>query len=359
MVWKVLSILAAGCLGASCYFAWSNQKDLAAERDRESFAKANLKQAEESKKQADEALVAKKTALETVQKELAAAKDETIKLTSLVQEKEVSHGVIKGNLEQTTQQVTAVEKQIEDAGDIEKLIAQIEKLKKDQADAEAAAANQTQRLAAAQEAYKNLVDSTAKLRETEAQGRRGIIAPDFTARVAQYFPEWDVAVLSKGNSGGVIANADLEVKRGKNVIAKLKVKNVEQYGAVAEVIPGSIAEGQAILTGDTVVAAATQASAEKAAAPAPAAEAAAPAASPAAPAAAPMSSDPFGAAPAPAAAPAAAPMASDPFGAAPAPAAAPAAAPMASDPFGAAPAPAGTADKPSTADPFGAAPAKP
>ncbi|GEP42364.1 hypothetical protein [Brevifollis gellanilyticus] len=370
MVWKILSILAAGCLGASCYFAWSNQKDLATERDRESSAKANLKSSQERKKEGDEALVVKKTALETVQKDLATAKDETVKFAAQVQEKEVSHGVIKGNLDQVQQQVTAVEKQIDDAGDIEKLIAQIEKLKKDQAEAESAVANQAQRFAAAQEAFTSLTAQTAKLREDETRGRRGIVAPEFTARVSQYFPEWDVAILNKGNTGGVFANADLEVKRGKNVIAKLKVKNVEQFGSVAEVVPGSIASGQAIQAGDTVVAAATQSASTPppppaptgGSAPAPGAAPAAPAApaasdpfgaAPAAAPAAPAMSDPFGAAPAPAPAPAA--PAADPFGAAPAPAPAPAA--PAADPFGAAPAPApGTAAKPNTADPFAPAP---
>ncbi|MES2594883.1 MAG: hypothetical protein V4662_06090 [Verrucomicrobiota bacterium] len=360
MVWKILSILAAGCLGASCYFAWSNQKDLVTERDRESSAKANLKSAQERKKEGDEALVAKKSALEGVQKDLSTAKDETVKFAAQVQEKEVSHGVIKGNLDQVKQQVTAVKKQIDEAGDIEKLIAQVEKLKKDQAEAEGAVANQTQRLAAAQEAFTSLTAQTAKLREDETRGRRGVVAPEFTARVSQFFPEWDVAILNKGNTGGVFANADLEVKRGKEVIAKLKVKNVEQYGSVAEVIPGSIAAGQSIQAGDTVVAAPNQPSAPPPAptvgtAPAPGATAPAPA--PGAPIAAPAApgmSDPFGAAPAPAPAPA--PAAADPFGAAPAPAPAPA---PAADPFGAAPAPApapGTADKPSTADPFAPAP---
>jgi hypothetical protein len=354
MVWKILSIFAAACLGASCYFAWSNQKDLAAERDRESNAKANLKAAQDVKKEGDEALIAKKTALEAVQKELAAQKEETVKLGVQVQEKEVSHGIIKGNLEQIQQQVAAVEKQIEDAGDIEKLIAQIEKLKKDQAEAEAAVANQTQRLSAAQEAYTSLVATTDKLRETEARGRRGVVDPSFSARVSQYFPEWDFVILNKGNSGGVFANADLDVKRGKDVIARIKVKNVEQFGSIAELIPGSLAEGQAIRTGDVVVASAAQAAAppptSSDTAPSAPAEGAAPPMTTTPPPA--MGADPFGAAPTPAPA-----MGSDPFGAAPAPAPTPAPA-MGADPFGAAPAPApGTADKPNMTDPFGAAPA--
>jgi hypothetical protein len=363
MLWKLLSVFSAACLAASLYFAWANQQDLNAERERESFAKANVKAAQERAKEAQEALANRQATLESVQKELAAAKDETIKLAGLVAEKENSLGLIKGNLDQIQQNVTALEKQIEEAGDVEKLVAQIENLKRKQKEAEAALANETQQVADAKSAYEDLVAQTAKLRDTEARGRRGIVDADFTARVAQYLPEWDVAILNKGNSGGVFANADLEVKRGQQVIAKLKVKNVEQFGSVAEVIPGSLASGQTIRSGDLVVAVPVQAapetptSTDNGGAPMPSAPSdAAPGAAPmstdpfgAAPAAAPAMSDPFGAAPAPAA-----PANSDPFGAAPAPAA-----PAMSDPFGAAPATPGTTEKPNTDDPFGAAPAKP
>ncbi|MFM2176076.1 MAG: hypothetical protein RL015_174 [Verrucomicrobiota bacterium] len=353
MLWKILSFLSAACLGAACFFAWSNQKDLTAERDRERFAKDNLKAAQERKTQGDEALVAKKTALEGAQKELETSKAETVKLAESALEKDGALKVVKSSLEQVEQQVSAVEKQIDEAGDIEKLIAQIDKYKKEQAEAEAAVANQSQRLAAAKEQFENVVAQTAKLRDAEARGRRGVVAPEFTARVSKFFPEWHFAILNKGNSGGVFANADLEVKRGKNVIAKLKVKNVEQNGSVAEVVPGSLAVGDMIRTGDVVVASSTQSVVKPEAATAAKPDAAAaPVPAMPAPAAPAMSADPFGAAPAPAAAAPA--MSADPFGAAPAPAAAPA---MGADPFGAAPAPAaGTPAAPSTADPFGAAP---
>lgn len=371
MVWKILSFLSAACLGAACFFAWSNQKDLTAERERERFAQANMKAAAERKAQGDEALVAKKTALDSAQKELETTKAETVKLAQDATEKEESLKVVKANLDQIEQQVTAVEKQINEAGDIEKLIAQIEKYKKEQAEAEAGVANQAQRLAAAKQQYENTVAQTTQLREAETRGRRGVVDPAFTARVAQFFPEWHFAILNKGNLGGVFANANLEVKRGKNVIAKLKVMNVEQNGAVAEVVPGSLAKGDMILTGDMVVASATQSTTKPEASspppatggaatpPAPGMDAAASPMAPAAPAAAApaMASDPFGAAPAPApAAPAAAPaMASDPFGAPPAaPAGTPPAAPAGTP---AAPAAPGTPTAPSTADPFGAPPA--
>jgi hypothetical protein len=356
MLWKILSLFSAVCLGAACFFALSNQKDLEQERTRASTAKANLKAAQARKKEGDEGLIAKKTVLETSTKDLQTAKDETVKLAADAIEKEAALTVLKGNLEQVSQQVTSVQKEIDAAGDIEKLIAQIEKVKKEKLEAEGATANQTQRIASAKSEFENVVAQTAKLRDTEARGRKGVVDPEFSARITQYFPEWGFGILNKGNTGGVFANADLEVKRGKNVIAKLKVKNVEQNGAIAELIPGSLAEGEFIQTGDSVVAAATQNTDSKGNAAkkdAPTADAPSTAMPTAAPeAAAPaMGSDPFGAAPAAPAAPA---MGSDPFGSAPAPAApAPA---MGSDPFGAAPAPA-TPAAPSTADPFGAAPA--
>jgi len=365
MVWKILSFLSAACLGAACYFAWSNQKDLLHERDRERFGQVNLKAAQERKVQGDESLVAKKSALDSAQKDLETNKAETAKLAQDSAEKEEALKLLKGNLEQIEQQVAAQQKQIEEAGDVEKLLAQIDKYKKEQAEAEAGVANQTQRLASAKAQYENVVAQTASLRDAEAKGRRGILDTAFTARVSQFFPEWQFAILNKGNSGGVIANANLDVKRGVDVIAKLKVMNVEQNGAVAEVVKGSLAKGDTIRTGDVVVASTTLSpkpdeapSQDSKSSTAPAAGASAPMDTAAPTAAAPaMGSDPFGAAPAPASAPTTPAMGADPFGAAPAPAPA-----MGADPFGAAPAapaPAGTPVAPSTADPFGAAPAKP
>jgi hypothetical protein len=368
MVWKILSALSAVCLGTACYFAWANQKTLVEERKRETYAKANLDDQRAHIVQAEEAKKNRETQLATANTELEATKTSVVDITAKAQAKEQELAVVKTNLDQVTKLVNDQEKQIADAGDIEALLAQIESIKKDRAEAEAALTNQTQHLAAAQEKVKNLTDSAKSAEERETRGRRGIVDDDFSAKVAQSYTDWGFVVLNKGNGGGVFANADLEVKRGKEVVAKLKVRNVEQNSSVADLVKGSLAEGEHLRPGDLVVASAEQsAKLDKgpagAAAPA-AGGAAAPAPGGAAPApAAPaMGADPFGAPAAPA--PAAPAMGADPFGAlvAPAPAAAPA---MGADPFGAAPAapPAGGAPAtppPSTADPFGAAPpAKP
>lgn len=363
MAWKILSALAAVCLAGSAFFAWKNQERLKNERAREEYTQKNLTSIQEHKKAAEEAKTKHIAALADVNKELEKAKSESTDIATKVQEKEQELALAKTNLEGVTKVVKELQTKIDEAGDIKKLMATIKDLEEKKKEAEGALANQNQRLATAQETVKNLTDSVKAAEEREARGRKGMVEPDFTAKVAQPFNDWGFVVLTKGNGGGVFANAELEVKRGKDVIGKLKVRNVEQATSVADIVPGSIAKDQTIRSGDLVVAAAVPV---KPAAP-PAPTAPAPAA-PGAPAAAPPS-DPFGAPPAGGMAPAApAAAASDPFGAPPAGGMAPAApAAPASDPFGAAPTPAkpaaggaGTPASPSTADPFGSAPpAKP
>jgi hypothetical protein len=367
MVWKILSALSAVCLGTACYFAWANQKLLVEERKREGFANENLAAMTAHIAKAEEAKKSRETQRDMANQELETTKTSVTDFAAKVQTAEQELAAVKTNLEQTAKVVAQNQKLIDEAGDIKALLAQIDAIKKERAEAESALANQTQHLAAAQERITSLTNAAKEAEEREARGRRGIVDDDFTAKVAYSYTDWGFVVLNKGNGGGVFANADLEVKRGKDVVAKLKVRDVEQNSSVADLVKGSLAEGEHIRSGDLVVAAAEQSAKtaapktpDEAAAPAAGAPGAAPAATPPAAGAA-MGSDPFGA-PAPAPAPAAPAMGGDPFGAptAPAPAApAPAAPAMGADPFGTAPPatpPAGGTTPPSKADPFGTAP---
>ncbi|OYW30368.1 MAG: hypothetical protein B7Z47_03645 [Chthoniobacter sp. 12-60-6] len=364
MVWKILSALSAVCLGTACYFAMANQKLLVEERNREKQATANLADVKAHIAQAEEAKKTREAKLAEINQELETTKTSLADIAGKVQAAEQDLAGIKTNLEQTTKIVTQNQKQIDDAGDIKALIAQSEVYTKERKEAEAALTNQMQRLVAAQERVTSLTNAAKEAEERESRGRRGIVDDNFTAKIAHSYTDWGFVVLNKGNGGGVFANADLEVKRGKDVVAKLKVRDVEQNSSVADLVKGSLAEGERLRPGDTVVAAAEQSAkapktaAAGAAAGAPAAPGAPPADPGGAPVAPAMGSDPFGA---PAAAPGAPTpaMGSDPFGAPAAPApAAPATPPAGADPFGAPPAtpPAGGATPPSTVDPFGAAP---
>lgn len=348
MLWKILSGLSAVALGVALWFSYLNQGALKEELAQKARADQNLK----AVKQTQETAVAKKEeftkALADTTKERDAVKAELAKSNEEIEKKQKEAEAQKKALEEAQAQVTALNKQINEAGDVKKLLAQVEDLGKQVKESEASIANQEQQVALTQEKLAEVTGQIAKLREVDSRQKRGQVDSAFTARVAQPFPDYGFVVLNKGNLGGVFANALLDVRRGKKNIARLKVRDVEQQMSVADLVPGTLVSGESIRSGDLVVAAPL---------PPPPPEPA-PSTAPATP------GTPGGETPAaPGAMPGAAGAAPDAFGTPPAGApAAPGATPPASaDPFappaGATPgAPAagaeGTPQKPSTADPF-------
>ena len=75
---------------------------------------------------------------------------------------------------------------------------------------------------------------------------------NFRARVVQSDPTFGFVTINAGNTSGVATGATLDVKRGGDVIAQLKVTNVEQRYAVADIVEGTLAAGTQVQQGDTV-----------------------------------------------------------------------------------------------------------
>jgi hypothetical protein len=247
----------------------------------------------------------------------------SLKAEADAKNKESETKTAKENDENINKQLSEVQKAIDEAGDIKKFLIQINTLKQEQTTAESELANQTQALAAIQAKTQVTIKETERVRDVEANARKGFLEAGFTARVAQSFNDWGFAVLDKGNNSGMIANLELDVKRGSTVVAKLKVRNVEQNISVADILPESVTDGSRLRSGDLVVAVTAPEKKPKdaantpAAAPAPATPSTEPAAAPAAarPATPAAAADPFSQAPA---APAATtPAVEDPFKAPP------------------------------------------
>lgn len=353
MLWKLLSGLAAVALLVGVWSSYNNRASLEEELKQAKRAVENNKavKAEFPKVTAQKELKTKQ--LEEQKKALDEVKLEKTKVDSDTDLKSKEGELVKQNLEEVNKQLTQLEDQIKKVGDVKKLLASVQEETEKKKAVDAAIANQQQQLALSDERIGKVQAEITRFQDVEKRQRSGVVEPGFTARVAQAFQEFGFVVLNKGNASGMFADAMLDVKRGRTIVAKLKVRDVEQGLSVADLVPGSLAPGESIRSGDLVVAA--REVPKPAAAPAVPAPAADPSQQPAAPAPmAPAGADPFGGAPG--AAPAPAPMApggADPF--APAPGAAPEApaapmAPAAADPF--AP-PAGTTPAaPATMDPF-------
>lgn len=277
MLWKILSGLSAVALGVGVWFAYQNQAVLREELAQKSRAEQNLQDVKKAQVTAANVMEREKKKLADLTKQRDDTRVEVASINSTIETKQREVDEMKKSLEEAQAKLAKIKDDIRKAGDIKKLLAEIEELKKQLQASEAAVANQEQQLALTTDKLTGVNNQVAKLKEIDSKQRRGQIEPDFKARVAQPFPAFGFVVLNKGNSGGVYANNLLEVKRGKEVIAKLRVRDVEQGTSVADLVPGSLAQGESIQPGDIVVAAprppepaATSAPAQPAPSPAPA-----------------------------------------------------------------------------------------
>jgi len=361
MLWKILSGVSAVALAVGVWFSYQSKLAYVEERKLGDNAKSYLKATQQEYTKATELKERKVTELAELEKQRDAVKGEVAKANTEIEEKVKEVEAINNNLTEIKKQVAQLEAEIGKAGDIQKLMVVLKDLNQQKVNAESAIANGQQQIAMVEEQLTGVQGRIGQLQEVESRQKSGIVEPGFSARVSQAFPGFGFVILNKGNTGGVFANAMLDVKRGRNVVAKLKVRDVEQSLSVADLVPGTMAPGNALRTGDLVVPSKDRpAAAASAPAPAPLTPPADGGTPAAMPGGGPAGADPFGA---PSAAPGgmASPAPADPFGApAPAPAPAAPAAPANADPFapaapamdGSAPAMGGTPAAPSTADPF-------
>lgn len=82
----------------------------------------------------------------------------------------------------------------------------------------------------------------------------GTSAPSLNTKIQSVFGKWGFVTLRAGNAQGVVAGSTLDVLRGGEVVAKLKVTAVEQYRATADIITDVDADELIVRAGDTVVA---------------------------------------------------------------------------------------------------------
>ena len=74
-----------------------------------------------------------------------------------------------------------------------------------------------------------------------------------TGRILAVNPAWNFVVLSLGDKNGVVNNAELLVKRGTQLIGKVRVTSVEPSTSIADIVANSVPQGTTISPGDDVI----------------------------------------------------------------------------------------------------------
>jgi myosin heavy subunit len=87
----------------------------------------------------------------------------------------------------------------------------------------------------------------------EDQRRKKTMRTGLEGRILAVNQAWNFVVLSLGDRNGVIGNAEMLIKRGSQLIGKVRITSVEPSTSIADIIANSVRSGLTVQPGDTVI----------------------------------------------------------------------------------------------------------
>lgn len=81
----------------------------------------------------------------------------------------------------------------------------------------------------------------------------GLMRKGLEGRILAVNQAWNFVVLDLGDRNGVVGNAEMLIKRGNQLIGKVRITSVEPSTSIADIIPTSVQRGVTIQPGDHVI----------------------------------------------------------------------------------------------------------
>lgn len=100
---------------------------------------------------------------------------------------------------------------------------------------------------------KEVENEEQSLKQEKEHREKQMMAKGLEGQVLAVNRGWNFVVLSIGDRQGVTMNAQMIVKRGDQMVAKVRISSVEPSTSIADVVPGSAAQGVAVQPGDRVI----------------------------------------------------------------------------------------------------------
>lgn len=92
-----------------------------------------------------------------------------------------------------------------------------------------------------------------KLEEDNARRLQSKLRPGLEGRILAVNQAWNFVVLNLGDKNGVVGNAELLIKRGNQLVGKVRVTSVEPSTSIADIVANSVPRGINIQPGDNVI----------------------------------------------------------------------------------------------------------
>lgn len=253
-MWKPLSIVSGLILlGTGGLMYLVVQPEFKAEKAQLAASKANFKsasdnQTESNKKNADSKDDVKNSGAllnkNTIEKEAAkTAKAKAVKETEDAQARK----------DTDEKALVELQKKLEGLGGLDEVVAQLKLLEAKKAQLEADKKNTIDVTAALVAHKKSTDDVITALKIREIYQKTGTVREGASTRIVEVSQELGFYVFGAGNSANITKNSKWDVVRDNTVIARLVVTHIEQNRAVAELVPGTLAQGNQVMPGDRVV----------------------------------------------------------------------------------------------------------
>lgn len=250
---KIFGTLAAVLIAASAFVAFKNKEAKEAEDATyvQSLAteKTTTKELNKLLKKIDE------DETETVEKDLASEKLETELADVNAKHEEAQKKVakLKAEFDVKAAELARADEALSSLPDPKVLIPKIKRMRTELDEAVSMVASQETKLANLVELDKNgknRIEATRKLTALQSSGKS---FPTLKTRISTVYRNWGFVTLAAGDRQGVVSGSALEVVRGGEVVAQLKVTAVEAGTATADIVLDSVAEGVTLHSGDTVL----------------------------------------------------------------------------------------------------------
>ena len=215
----------------------------------------------------EKAVKDKTAAVEKAQQEIKSAKDKLDTVTAEKDQATAQAETMKTDLEKNKTQVADLKTQIDaKTAEVAKLAADLEEAKKKPAgggEAVVATGPTPEQQAVLQEKETLITKLQGDLEASRSQleGLRKKDA-DRTAlkmrnglegRILAVNQAWNFVVLNLGDKNGVVGNAEMLIKRGAQLVGKVRVTSVEPSTSIADIIANSVPRGLSIQPGDNVI----------------------------------------------------------------------------------------------------------
>lgn len=248
---NIFAILTAVLLAASAFLAFKNKEaynnEIAERKTAESRLATTQDKLADLQKKRDTAIADKKETMEA-----------TVSLREQEDQQSSTNAGVKSEIatkrtqsEEQAAEIAEIREKTADAGEIKELAGKIKRLQEEitgledeKISKESERTNLLALRSSTQSTVSAFTEETRKISSKRSYGN---------ARISSIFGPWGFVTLSAGATGGIVSGSTLNVMRGGEPIAELRVRSVETNRASADVVPNSLAEDVTLMVGDQVV----------------------------------------------------------------------------------------------------------